>query len=154
MSNSSTQVIDLEPFLQRERAAEEGRVAAAQERAVKNRHSLRPAYPEASFAPRSEADIFGRAAENAQKAKAFAESPRGRFINACRGLEAAGYEHTADRAMGFYRRGFQMGADKASMQGALGELLSVDALDLVAATASAAGCFALIELMFTPQDAA
>lgn len=141
--------IDIAPYLSRERELEANRLDRHQAEIDRNRFNLRPRLV-AEHTPASEAELLERAQDNAVKAAAWSVSPRGRFVHACHGLRQTGYDHTADRVMGFYHRGFQMGSDVKAMQAALAELVSVPALDETAAGFAAAGAQALVELIFAP----
>lgn len=92
-----------------------------------------------------------RVAANAAMARAFMESPRGRFLDACQKLFQLGYEHTADQAAGHYEAGFKR-LDRVPCPKRLGaafaEIASIPSADPLAARQARIALVALAAIAF------
>lgn len=107
---------------------------------------------------RTPAQRLQAAREAVARRQAFNASPRGRFLDALRGLENTGYAYTASNCRNAYNRGFddeRMPIVHADLSFALDQLTTVGG-DSAATKYAKAACAALLELAFEPtsQEAA
>lgn len=143
----------LAPYLARERRRDETNVVAFERRAARTSGVSFGGMQDYSGppAPRSDAEIEAAARDEMAKQLKWAASPRGRYYRACLALRRAGYEHTADRVIAAYSRGFADASREPcpiEINSAMKDLLSVPPNDSAAAHPAAVACLALVAIAF------
>lgn len=94
--------------------------------------------------PRSPGEVRAAAEAALQRATAFAESPRGRFLLNLRALDDLGYAAQAERARAAFARGFA-DPDRAACPSEVGAALAV--LTRIDQPQARIACLALTELL-------
>lgn len=143
----------LAPYIARERHRDETNVVILKRRSARSSGVSFGGMQDYSGPPerRSDAELEAAATQALAKHEAWMASPRGRYYRACLALRRAGYEHTADRVIACYSRGF---ADASrtpcpdEMKRAMAELMSAPPNDCAAAHPAAVACLALVAIAF------
>ena len=138
--------ICLAPYLDEARRREAARQSEARAEAERaggvtwsGLAAARPSRP-----PRSPEEIRADAEAALQRAMAFAESPRGRFLLAVRALEQQGYAAQAEKARAAFARGFA-DPDRPACPAAIGQALT--ALARIGQPDARHACLALADLL-------
>jgi len=152
-------LLGITPYLRREEQKDAAQVADFEKEARRRRGvTFSGSAPLTPPRKRSHTERLQAARQALAKRQAFDASPRGRFLDALRGVNAAGYEYTAETCRKAYERGFSEASPTivhAELVFAIHQLTSVGG-DSAATKFARAGCEALLELAFAPttQEAA